>query len=276
MKAKLIAGRSMAEIAALCRREIVNNISDMAAFGPAFLKHQFARITGTREVRCKARGVGFVTIRPGNSDANTFHQVFVDKTYDTRNFGKQDERCQAAYKEILDAGKKPLIIDAGANVGAATLFFAQRYPEATIIAIEPDPEAARLCRTNVEGRENIMVLEAAVGQSNGKVDLMHGRKSWATQTLRSTGGSTDIVTINDVVELAPANSKLFLVKVDIEGFESDLFASNVEWMNETPLVMFEPHDWLFPGKHSSRAFLAAIAKTQHEILIGGETLIFVK
>jgi hypothetical protein len=40
--------------------------------------------------------------------------------------------------------------------------------------------------------------------------------------------------------------------------------------------MIEPHDWLFPGKHTSSSFMQTFAGTRHEIVIlGGDTLAFV-
>jgi predicted O-methyltransferase YrrM len=39
---------------------------------------------------------------------------------------------------VESSGRKPLIVDAGANIGAASIFFAAKMPNARIVAIEPD------------------------------------------------------------------------------------------------------------------------------------------
>jgi len=50
------------------------------------------------------------------------------------------------------SGQTPVIIDGGANVGDAALHFARLYPEAVIIAVEPNPEtferSARIVRAS--------------------------------------------------------------------------------------------------------------------------------
>ena len=42
-------------------------------------------------------------------------------------------------------GKRPLIVDAGANIGASAAFFAMTYPTAKIVAIEPEATISRSC-----------------------------------------------------------------------------------------------------------------------------------
>jgi hypothetical protein len=72
------------------------------------------------------------------------------------------------------------------------------------------------------------------------------------------------------------NGKLFIAKIDIEGFEKDLFASNLDWIAETFVIYIEPHDWLLPGQGSSKPFLNAIVPHGFEIYVVGENLTFVR
>jgi hypothetical protein len=69
---------------------------------------------------------------------------------------------------------------------------------------------------------------------------------------------------------------LFCVKIDIEGFESDVFASNTEWLDDVTVVLVEPHDWMLPGQGSSRTMQVAMAARPFEMLISGENLIYVR
>jgi len=68
----------------------------------------------------------------------------------------------------------------------------------------------------------------------------------------------------------------FIAKIDIEGFESDLFSANVEWLNDVSMVIIEPHDWMLPGKKTSRSFQAAMGRHDFEIFISGENLIYIR
>src|SRR5271155_2886167 len=62
-----------------------------------------------------------IWLRAGCSDYFTFHQVFTDRQYE--------------HGLSIDP---TFIIDAGANVGFAAIYFARQYPRAQIISIEPD------------------------------------------------------------------------------------------------------------------------------------------
>src|SRR5262249_24949409 len=131
-------------------------------------------------------------------------------------------------------------------------------------------------RINVRNRPNVRVLEAAIGSRSGNVDLKHGRYSQGTLTVRSGEGAVKIVTVPEAVRLAGADAVLFIAKIDIEGFEQDLFAENTEWAASAPVVFIEPHDWLFPGRTVTKNLLRVFSNSAHEILItGGDTLAFV-
>ena len=117
---------------------------------------------------------GVIHVRPQNSDAVSFAQVFVDRPYDLAKL-PQFERVMAAYRAILASGMEPVIVDAGANVGAATLWFSRQYPQATIIAVEPDAASARICRRNIAALSNVRLVEAGIGATAGKINLENER-----------------------------------------------------------------------------------------------------
>jgi hypothetical protein len=63
-----------------------------------------------------------------------------------------------------------------------------------------------------------------------------------------------------------------IAKIDIEGGEINLFRSNFEWVNNTPLIIFEPHDWMMPWQGSSCAIYSALVRTPRDYLGGGENV----
>lgn len=72
--------------------------------------------------------LGTFLIRRVDTDLAVLRQVFVNREYDLDRTA-QGKRVRSAYEHILRRGKVPLIIDADANAGFATCFFANTYPK---------------------------------------------------------------------------------------------------------------------------------------------------
>jgi hypothetical protein len=63
----------------------------------------------------------------------------------------------------------------------------------------------------------------------------------------------------------------FMVKVDIEGAEGDLFSENTGWVQETPLIMIELHTTGCRRRRGTALpFLRAIAGLDRDFIQGGE------
>jgi FkbM family methyltransferase len=256
--------------------KIAAHLRESLLLGPSFPLRQLSGFLGRKYHVASIRGIGSVHIRPDNSDADVFIKVFGKREYDISRF-PQSLRMRAAYQAILDAARTPIIIDAGANVGAASLWFAQQFPLARILAVEPDPANAELCRLNTQSCCNVEVIEAAVGSDLGWVSLHQpeGGAGWAVRTVRnSDDGKVPVRTIRDLAQTGQGAGQLFVVKVDIEGFERDLFESNTEWVDEVEVLVIEPHDWMLPGKRTSSAFQKVMAGRDFELLISGENLFY--
>jgi FkbM family methyltransferase len=53
-------------------------------------------------------------------------------------------------------------IDAGANIGMATLFFSHDYPRAKLFAIEPEASNFTILKKNCVGLPNVVFINAAL------------------------------------------------------------------------------------------------------------------
>jgi FkbM family methyltransferase len=256
--------------------DILSNVRDGLVLGPTFPLRHISGLLGRKYHVTTIKGVGTVRIRPKSSDAATFAQVFRNKEYDLSGRA-QFSRVMAAYQSILNAGQIPIIIDAGANVGAASIWFARLFPRARILAVEPDAANAEVCRLNTRSLPNVNVIEAAIGSESGWVSLSNPtNQAWAVQTTRSNEGRVAVCTIPELVHDMQNPAKILVIKIDIEGFEDDLFANNTEWIDEVEVIIIEPHDWMLPGKGKSLNFQKIIAKRNFEILISGENLIYIR
>ena len=162
----------------------------------------------------------------GYIDSLVADQIYTNHDYKVV-FRVEDLECM--YRDILSAGKVPLIIDCGANIGLSTKFFAEKFPESLVVAVEPSNENYKQMVINCRDLQNVDLLNVAIGSKKGFVEIANpDADPWAYQTKRSSGiGGMEVVAINDLLS-QNENCSLFLVKIDIEGFEKDLFDSNIE------------------------------------------------
>lgn len=246
------------------------NLRDVRTFGARAL---LRIIRDGKPIRLN--GVGRIVLRRGNSDMECFREIFQNGDYRIDHLGAVKDRIARHYNAILSSGRSPVIIDGGANVGASAIWFTKEYPDARVIAVEPDAENFRLLALNTAACKNVERVRAALGAEPGFVEVTEADGlGWAVQTKRADSG-LPIRTIGELQAAIP-DGKMFLVKIDIEGFESDLFSSRLEWIDEAYVVIVEPHDWMLPGQFTSRTFMRAMTARDFEVFIVGENLFFVR
>ena len=213
--------------------------------------------------------------RKGTSDEGVIVQVLKNSDY---NFGrlKRAKELSDLYARLAQSGKSPLIVDAGANIGASAVYFAYSFPEARVIAIEPERSNFELLTANTADLP-VECLNAAVAASPGTLNVVDpGEGFWGYRTTAAPGSAAvhpvDCVTIDDIYQRHAQDSVPFIVKIDIEGSESELFAANTGWVDRTPILIIELHDWLMPGTANSRAFLQCIAGRNRDFVYLGENI----
>lgn len=214
-----------------------------------------------------------IRVRRGTSDLEVVRQVWRDEQYVIPQH-EQVARLKRHEAAIRSRGMVPVIVDAGANIGAAALWFARKWPEARIVAVEPDAANVAMARTNCASHDRIEIVEAAIGGEGGFVSVDSEVEAYAVTTTRADSGCR-VVTIDDCVAMVEGG-ELFAVKVDIEGFEDDLFATNTGWLDRAALVYIEPHDHIFPDRGTSRNFQAEMGRRNFDLLIRGENLVYIR
>lgn len=224
--------------------------------------------------RIKVKAPGFrktVVLRRGTSDIATFERVFPANAYNLRRLTRWNE-ILALYARI----ERPLILDLGANIGLMTLYFAKNWSKAHIIAVEPDERNFRLLKANIEGMSNITPIEGAVASENGAVQIVNPHdEAWnlRTERVNSIGlNSIKAYSIRTLMGFAP-EAQPFIAKINIEGFESELFSRDTEWIKSFPIIIVGLHDWMLPGQGSSNNFLRRISIENRDFLPLGENIV---
>lgn len=176
----------------------------------------------------------FVYLRTGTTDISVFHQIFHQRLYD----------C------IVPEPKT--IIDAGAYTGLSTLFFKSKYPNAQIVAIEPEPSNYRLLTRNVQCCRNVLSINAALTGCAGPFFLYDAGQGHHGFQVRSQPGDAEQlplvmgITVDLILEVM-SWQEVDILKMDIEGSEVDVFQSSEKWIEKCNVIMVELHDRLKPG-----------------------------
>lgn len=157
-----------------------------------------------------------------------------------RSFRFRDHSELIALKEIFVDGEYSFepkreprtILDLGANVGQAALYFRSRFPSARIVAVEPASESFSLLSRNVAGEPGIELRRCAVTGRDGTVQLRKFHLSWInhvsservddTQWLAEDVDGLSLATLLD----ASGMETVDLVKADIEGLEYEVFVDS--------------------------------------------------
>jgi FkbM family methyltransferase len=189
-------------------------------------------------------------LRVPSTDVLTYKQVFLDNEYDFRAVeGPQ------------------VIVDAGANIGLASILFANRFPQAKVFAIEPEHDNFNLLADNTRSYDNIVPLQAALWGENTTIHLTDpGDGAWGFMT--EPAGEGHAVTAITVDRLMRDNGidHIDILKVDIEGAEKEVFADTSAWIDRVGSIIVELHERQKGG--CSRSFYNATAGFPHEWLHG--------
>lgn len=154
------------------------------------------------------------------------------------------------------------IVDAGANVGSATLWFRERFPDARIVALEPNPSAFERLRRNLGDEPNVRLVNAALADRDGRASFalaastsLQGR----LQDLRGAGAiEVDVLTLATVRGRYTAEAPIDLLKLNIEGAEWPVLAGSLTGLGTVVLEIHEP----VPGDGGPDAALRDVAKRE--------------
>lgn len=196
-------------------------------------------------------------LRHGTTDLLVFREIFLFKSYDF---------------EMKDPA---VIVDAGANVGFASIFFANRFRKATIYAVEPDPVNFRQLLLNKEHYDRIVPVQAGLWDHDTFIRLKNpNASSWALEVEDTPSGELSGIPGWSVRSLMSKYQieRIDLLKLDIEGSEKEVFEGEVEWLHQTHCILIETHDWLKPG--ASRAVLKSISEYNFSLQVINGMLLF--
>jgi len=200
-------------------------------------------------------------------------QIFQSQDYALERLRRGPE-LRDAYDNIVSLGRTPLVVDAGANIGASVVYFGLTFPAAHVVALEPEANNFELMLKNITGLD-VDARCAAIGSIAGRLNLIDpGEGEWGYRTVAEDSGTPvpACAAAELVAEKVRAGYAPFIAKIDIEGGEEELFSRNVDWVDLFPLLIIELHDWLLPRSGSSRNFLRCMAERNRDFVYIGENI----
>jgi FkbM family methyltransferase len=141
--------------------------------------------------------------------------------------------------------EKPFIIDCGANVGVGTLYFKTLYPNAEVVAFEPDKQIFRALKQNIEnsGCKDILLINKGVWNTEGTIQFIHegadGGNILDSQSIVSD--HQKLIEIETTSLRKYLDRKVDFLKIDIEGAEATVFEDCDSLLKNVQQIFIEFH-----------------------------------
>lgn len=188
-----------------------------------------SRFRGDDQMQLRLGGLPHpVECRPRGSDVQCLWQIF----------GLRD--CQVELPEDPE-----VIIDAGANVGYASVFYATKYPGARIIAVEPDRENLAVAAANLSHYSNVTLVRGGLWSRRTNLVIENPEdQPWAFRVKETDEAAADGFpgfTLSGLLRDLRLDH-VDLVKIDIEGAEKEVFARGpLDWLDLCRVLVIEVH-----------------------------------
>ena len=215
-----------------------NFVSNNIKFFLVYVSNRFYSKNKNESINIQANQKKVTFTISNIDDLIAFYEIFVLETYKARDSVKN-------------------IIDLGANIGVASLYFALRYPNAKIFACEPNPEVFSVLSKNLSSFENVKTYPFLLSDETNeqKTFFVSSNRSHSSSVL-NRGEEFESCSVRsfklvDLLEFLKLKKVDFL-KFDIEGSEFDLFKE----LNELNINQFigEVHMDLAPEGTNLESF----------------------
>ena len=135
----------------------------------------------------------------------------------------------------------PLIIDCGANIGLSVIYFKHLYPNAKIIAFEPDPGIVAVLERNIEkfALPNVELCRQAVWTS--EVEMCFQPDGSVGGRLAKKGGAAPTVCVPGVRLRDFLAQPVDMLKIDIEGAEHEVLLDCADALQSVEHLFVEYH-----------------------------------
>jgi FkbM family methyltransferase len=225
---------------------------------------------GTVRLRMRSPFRGPLVLRENASDLMTFTEVIEWGIY------------RPVFEHVRNVRT---VVDLGANVGLTSLCFAAHWPGCRIIAVEPNPETFGVLEQNLSAlvkRGRGQLVRAAIwsreanlaGDSSVPREKFNGfRVGEATAGDDTAADRYPGISMSWLMRRYGLED-IDLLKIDIEGAETELFRGDISWLTRIGAIAIEFHETSSGHTRQlsrfdelmSRYGMAIVAETGHTIV----------
>jgi FkbM family methyltransferase len=139
----------------------------------------------------------------------------------------------------------PYIIDCGANVGVSILAFKKSFPDARIVAFEPDPMVFAALRANVEraGWSSVEVMNKAVWCDESELEFWQEGSDAGRLERRADANPAQRIRVQTARLRDYLADSVDFLKLDIEGAEVDVLADCADRLSNVRHLFVEYHSF---------------------------------
>lgn len=143
----------------------------------------------------------------------------------------------------------PVILDCGANIGMSVLRHKQLYPNAKIIAFEPDPQIFESLKQNVieNNLKDIELVLAAVWITEGELEFSSDNYDGGFISTQQHNNSERHLSNSSVIRVPSIDLRDYLkhsidfLKMDIEGAEYEVLTHCASLLHNVEKLIIEVH-----------------------------------
>lgn len=172
-----------------------------------------------------------MSVRARTSDVEVLHQLVLRRELD-----------------FSIASRPRRILDGGANIGLASRWFLECWPDAEIVAVELDAGNCRLAEQNLKGT-SVRLMNAGLWCRLESLSVANPQSEpYARQAATSPVIGTGVrgVTLEALLDELGWD-EVDLVKLDIEGAEVEVLQTAAAWLPRIRCLALELHDRFRPG-----------------------------
>lgn len=137
----------------------------------------------------------------------------------------------------------PVIIDCGANIGLSVLYFKTLYPDAIVRAFEPDAKIFKVLEDNCNKfcLKNVELFNKGVWTNNEEVSFLSDGADGGKIVKNFDSNELSKLKMVHLKDLLEKEKEIDLLKIDIEGAESEVISDCSESLQGVKFLFVEYH-----------------------------------